>query len=373
MAPRWFRALPPSPLKAGTYTNKQTLTLSGADAGNYSFGGTVGDYTVTTLSLAGVLGAGSSTYGSSLVPGAVSFSNKVAGDVVSSASVSVTTTGNTSTSGNLKAGTYTGIQSVSGTLSGADAANYTFAGTTGNYTVTPLALVGAIGAGSSVYGASLVSGAVTFSNKVSGDVVNPDTVTISTAGNTSTSGNLKAGSYSGIQSVSGTLSGTDAANYTFAGTTGNYTVSKATLGGNITSGTSVYGAALSPGSATITTGILSSGTGTDVVTAGTVSVTTTGNTSNSGNLKAGTYTNKQTLALNGADAGNYSFGGTVGDYTVTTLSLAGVLGAGSSVYGSSLVPGAVTFSNKVSGDIVTAATPTINTTGNTSTSGNLKA
>ena len=167
----------------------------------------------------------------------------------------------------------------------ADATNYTFAGTTSNYTVTPLTLAGVLGAGSSVYGASLVPGTVTFSNKVGSDIVTAATPTINTAGNTSTSGNLKAGTYTGIQSVGSTLSGADAANYTFSGATGNYTVSKATLGGSIASGTSVYGAALAPGTASITSGIV----GSDQVSPGTVTVNTAGNTSTSGNLKAGTY------------------------------------------------------------------------------------
>ena len=67
------------------------------------------------------------------------------------------------------------------------------------------------------------------------------------------------------------------------------------------------------------------------------------------------------LLQQGGLPANYSFGGTVGNYTVSTLSLAGVLGAGSTVYGASLLPGAVTFSNKMGADVVTAATPTIST------------
>src|ERR1035437_9340904 len=74
--------------------------------------------------------------------------------------------------------------------------------------------------GSSIYGATLSAGAVNLGTVISGDVVSAGTVTVNTAGHTSTSNHLKAGSYTGIESVS-TLSGTDAANYSFTGATGN--------------------------------------------------------------------------------------------------------------------------------------------------------
>jgi hypothetical protein len=69
-----------------------------------------------------------------LAAGAVTLNNTVGIDVVSATGVTITTTDKTSTSGNLKAGTHTGIQSVTG-LTGADADNYTFADVKGDYQV----------------------------------------------------------------------------------------------------------------------------------------------------------------------------------------------------------------------------------------------
>ena len=92
--------------------------LSGADAANYTYASVVGNYTVNKLALTGSIAEASSTYGSSLAPGAATFTNAVGGDALGTATVSVSTTGNTSTSGNLNAGTYTGAQSVTA-LSGA--------------------------------------------------------------------------------------------------------------------------------------------------------------------------------------------------------------------------------------------------------------
>ena len=94
--------------------------------------------------------------------------------------------------------------------------------------ISPLALTGSISGGNSVYGAALMPGLVSFTNSISGDNVSSGGVAISTAGNTSTSGYLKAGNYMGIESVNG-LSGTDAANYSFAGIKGDYNVSQFAL------------------------------------------------------------------------------------------------------------------------------------------------
>ncbi len=356
-------------LTAGTHTGVETVTtLSGVDGGNYSFVGITGDYTVNTLALIGSLATGSSTYGAALAPGAVNFTNLVSGDLVNAGTVTVNTTALTSTSGNLVAGSHVGIESVGTILSGADAINYTFAGATGNYTVAPLALTGSISAGSSTYGSALIPGSASFTNVVGTDVVSASSVTVNTAGHTSTSGNLTAGTHTGIETVAG-LAGADAGNYTFAAITGDYTVSQLTLTGSIAAGSSTYGAALVPGAATLSGAITN-----DVLGTATVSVNTSGLTSTSGHLIAGTHTGIETVtALSGTDGGNYNFGGVTGDYTVNQLALNATVATGSSTYGASLAPGAAAFTNVVSGDAVTPGVVTVNTTGLTSTSGNLAA
>ena len=356
-------------LIAGTHTGIETVNaLGGADASNYTFASVTGTYTVSPLSLSGTIGAGSSTYGSTLAPGAANFTNAIAGDVLGTATVGVNTAGLTSTSGHLIAGTHSGIETVSA-LSGADAGNYTFASVTGTYTVSPLALSGTIGAGSSTYGSALAPGALTLTNTVTGDVVAGGAVTVNTAGLTSTSGHLTAGTHPGIESVGSSLSGADAANYTFAGATGNYTVSPLALGGTIGAGSSTYGATLAPGVANLTGAIAG-----DVLGTATIGVNSAGLTSTSGHLIAGTHGSIETIsALSGADGGNYSFAGITGSYTVTPLALAGTIGVGSSTYGSALAPGALTFTNSVTGDIVTGGAVTVNTAGQTSTSGHLTA
>ncbi len=63
----------------------------------------------------------------------------------------------------------------------------------GTLTINQLALTGSISTGSSVYGSTLALGTATFTNVVEGDNLGTATVTVNTAGHTSTSGNLNAG------------------------------------------------------------------------------------------------------------------------------------------------------------------------------------
>jgi len=363
-------------LNAGTYTGAETLasgTLSGTDAANYTVSnpGVTGTYMVTQLVLTGTLGAGSSVYGVALNPGIVTFDNVIDGDRVGAGAVAIATAGHLSSSGNLNAGTYSGIESVS-SLTGADAANYSLSGLTGDYSVSKLVLTGIITTGHSTYGAAYAPGNVIFNNAVAGDAVSAGLITVNSTGNQSSSGNLNVGSYEGIEKLTG-LSGADAGNYTVGNIQGSYGVSAAQLSVTIAGGSSVYGAALVPGAVTL--GGLIAG---DAVTSAGAVVNLTGHTSSSGNLNAGTYAGAESLAngtLSGADAGNYTLvnPGATGNYTVSQLVLTGTLAAGSSVYGAALSPGAVTFNNLIEGDMVSAGAVTINTAGNLSSSGHFNA
>ncbi len=337
-------------LNFGNYQQIAT-TLGGADAGNYSFAGfttPTANYTVSKLALAGAaIAASSSTYGDVLTPGAASFTNVLSGDTVTdTASVNTTTL---SGAGKPIVGSYT---QTTGAISGTDAGNYSltpFTTATSNYTITPLALTGAaIAASSSTYGDVLTPGAASFTNVLSGDTVT-DTASVNTT-TLSGAGKPIVGSYT---QTTGAISGTDAGNYSFAGfttPTANYTVSKLALtGAAIAASSSTYGDVLTPGAASFTN-VLSGDTVTD-----TASVNTT-TLSGAGKPIVGSYT-QTTGAISGTDAGNYSFAGfttPTANYTVSKLALAGAaIAASSSTYGDVLTPGAVSFTNVLSGDTVT--------------------
>ena len=218
-------------------TNGNLATITGLNLGDSSDGGLASNYyplstlgssiTITPLALTGAsIGAGNSIYGSAVTPGAVSFGNVIAGDVVG-ASASIVSP-SYSTSNLLNAG---GYAQTAGALSGADAGDYSFTGyttPTANYTVGQLALTGAsIGAGNSIYGSAVTPGAVSFGNVIAGDVVGASASIMSPS--YSTSNHLNAGSYA---QTAGALSGADAGDYSFTGyttPTANYTVAQLAL------------------------------------------------------------------------------------------------------------------------------------------------
>ena len=308
------------------------------------------------LALTGSISAGSSTYGSALNPGAATFNNVLPWDSLT-ATVAVNTAGNTSSSGHLKAGSYTGIEQVSG-LSGTDASDYTFSGVTGNYVVNKLALTAAIAASSSSYGSALNPGAVTLSGSLTGDLVSVGGATVNTS-TVSTSGHPNAGSYT--QSVGSTLGGTDAGDYTFAGSTtptANYAINPLALTAAIAASSSSYGSALNPGAVTLSGSL----TG-DLVSVGGATVNTS-TVSTSGHPNAGSYTQSVGSTLGGTDAGDYTFAGSTtptANYAINPLALTAAIAASSSSYGSALNPGAVTLSGSITGDLVSVGGATVNT------------
>jgi hypothetical protein len=152
---------------AGTYSLTYASGLSMANSSLSVYMGSANTWTINPKTLTGSIASGSSVYGSTLTAGAVTLTGVVNGDSVSTASVVINTAGLLSGAAYLKVGSHLGIQSVSSTLSGTGASNYTFAGATGDYTVTAKTLTGTIGSGSSVYGASLVAGG-SFSSGRSG-------------------------------------------------------------------------------------------------------------------------------------------------------------------------------------------------------------
>jgi filamentous hemagglutinin family protein len=184
------------------------IGVTGTDAGNYSFNTTAATTAnITPFALSGTISNGSSVYGAVLNPGVLTFGNTFAGDVVIAGTVTVNTAGLTSSSGNLTAGTHTGIQSVSG-VTGADAGNYTFAGVTGDYIVTPRALTVSAAAANRVYNGTTNATVALSDDRIAGDLMN--TSFGSTAFADKNAGVGKTVTVSGIS-----VAGPDSGNYTF--------------------------------------------------------------------------------------------------------------------------------------------------------------
>jgi hypothetical protein len=269
-------------------STKYSATLAAGEA----------DVRVAKLALTGSIATPSNfTYGDTLVAGAVGLTNKVGADVVSANGVNINISGNTSTSGNLKAGSYTGIQSVTG-LTGTDADNYTFANVKGDYKVDRKAIsLSGITAGTKIYDGSTAAPvnatAATFNGMVSGDVL--------TVASTGTFGNKNVGTAKTV-ALSNTLGGTDLENYTVTdqtSTTGSITPRAATISATPTQLT-FTGTTLNQAAPT-TSNLVA---GDDLTINGIAS-----------GQAEGTY--RSALALTGDDAANYTFTLTDADLVIT--------------------------------------------------------
>jgi filamentous hemagglutinin family protein len=336
---------------AGSITSFNGLVLSGSSASNYTLTGVSGSGKITPLVLTGSITTGSSTYGSTLLPGVASFTNAIPGDNLGVAQVVVNITGNTSTSGNLNAGNYTGIESLS-SLSGPDAGNYTFARVTGNYTVLPgIVSITGITAANKVYdGMTTASlyGTGVLSGVFSGDTVNL-LGTLSGAFADKKVGTNKVVSLSG-----GSITGLDAGNYILtnpAGLTANITPASLTLTG-LAANNKVYDATTA---ATLSgTGVLSGVLLTDTVN---LSGTLSGVFADK-NVANGKVVTVSGSIITGKDAGNYTLtapAGLTANITPTSLSVNAV--SASKVYdGGTNSSGTVLISGLVGSDTLTGAT-----------------
>ena len=358
-------------VKAGTYQQASSSTLSGVDSGNYTltaYTSPSATYTVTALPITvSAIAPASSAYGAAISTGAVTLNGVLASDTVGSASAISSPL--YSSSLHLKAQAFNQT-AASNSLNGADAGNYSltaFTTSTPNYTVTPIAVNGTIAAAASTYAAALAPGAVSLTGKLVGDVVTSTASLVSPA--MSASNNVKVGSYN---QTATTLSGNDAGNYTLAGITTsnlNYQVNPLAITvSSISNASSVYGSLLTPGVVN-----LSGVQGVDAVSGSASVINLLYSSSN--NVKAGTYPQRASSLLTGNDAANYSLSAYTtpsSNYTVSALPITvGSIAPAASNYGATVAPGAVTLNGVLGSDLVSSAASIVSAS--YSTSAHLKA
>ncbi len=333
-------------LKVGSY-NQAVNTLTGIDSGNYTLSAyttTTPNYVVTPLALSGSIAGVNVNYGSALTPGLVTLTGGLSGDSLSSTASLVAAV--YSSSGRLTVGSY---QQTASVLGGSDASNYTFSGVTtpsANYVVAPISVNASVAAVSLNYGLANAPGGVSLTGVLSGDAVQSVAQIANTVN--SSSGRLRVGNYS---QTLGPLSGTDARNYTLSNggaSFDNYSVKPLAITvASIAPATSIYASSTTPGSVALT-GVL----GADQVASQASIVNPL--LSSSKNLAAGAY-NQAASLLSGSDAGNYSlsaFTTASPNYTVKPLSITASIAPSTSVYGATLVPGAVALGGVIKGDEV---------------------
>ncbi|WP_242478459.1 YDG domain-containing protein [Rubrivivax gelatinosus] len=312
-------------------------SLSGSDAGNYtlSSSNTTTTATITAKAISGTIVADGKVYdGTTAAATSGTLSGVIDGD-----SVTLATSGSFA---DKNAGVGKTVN-VAGSLSGGDAGNYTLSSnTTTTATITAKAISGAIVANGKVYDGTT---SATTSGTLSG-VIDGDTVALATSGAFAD----KNASVGKTVTVSGSLSGSDAGNYTLSSsnTTTTATITAKAITGAIVADGKVYDG---------TTAAATSGTLSGVIDGDSVALATRGSFAdkNAGVGKTVTVAGE----LSGTDAGNYtlSSSNTTTTATITAKAISGTIVADGKVYdGTTSATTSGTLSGVIDGDSVALAT-----------------
>ncbi|WP_308925165.1 YDG domain-containing protein [Janthinobacterium sp. J1-1] len=309
----------------------QNASLSGVDAANYVLNSTTGatSATITQRELALGFAVAGKTYDGNTAATVGITDNRIAGDVLTA------TASGAFADKNAGANKTVAVQNAS--LSGADAANYVLTSTTGatSATITQRELALGITAAGKTYDGNTAATVAITDNRVAGDVLT------ATASGAFADKNAGANKVVTVQNAS--LSGTDAANYVLASTTGatSASIAQRALALSFAAAGKIY-----DGSTAATVAITDNRVAGDMLTA-----TATGAFAdkNAGNNKVVTV---QNASLSGVDAANYVLNSTTGvsSATITQRELAlGFAAAGKTYDGNTAATVAVT-DNRIAGD-----------------------
>jgi hypothetical protein len=334
------------------------LTLSGADAGNYTLTQptTTADITPKSLTVSGIT-ANDKVYdgntSATLNTGAAALVGVIGGDVVT-----LNTSGAAGAFGDKNVGNGKTVIVSGLTIGGADAGNYSLTqpATTADITAKGLTVSG-ITANNKVYDgnttATLNTGSAALVGVVGGDDVTPDT---SSAAGTFSDKNVGTGKTVTVSGLA--LSGADAGNYTVTQptTTADITAKALTVSG-ITANNKVY-----DGSTTATLNTSAAAlvgvVGGDIVTLTTSGASGVFSDANVGTAKTVTVSG---LTIGGADVGNYTLTqpATTADITAKALTVSGIT-ANNKVYDgnttATLNTGSAVLMGVIGGDDVTLDT-----------------
>jgi filamentous hemagglutinin family protein len=350
------------------------ISLSGSDAGNYALlstsATTSGSITPRPLNVTGLSGitAVDRVYDGTLgvqvsVSGPL---GSASGDIVAGDNVTVNVPGTGLTGGTMltkQVGQNKSVVLSGLSLSGSDAGNYAIAGTAGlTVNITPRQVTASYAAADKVYDGTT---AATISAS-SSDLIAGDTVTLAATGTFSGSDGRNAGVNKAVAVQGGSLSGTDATNYSLVNTTSsvNASITPKTVTATYSGGSRVYDG---------TTAAAVARTNTGLIAGDTVALTETATFTGAGAKNVGTGKNIDItgITLSGADAGNYALlsttASTTGTITPRPLNVTGLGGitATDRVYDGT-VNVQVTVSGTIgsaSGDVIAGDNVTVNVPG----------
>ncbi|MDB4904147.1 MAG: Fibronectin type domain protein, partial [Mucilaginibacter sp.] len=323
----------------GKTVNTTGITITGADAANYSYNTSATSLAdITQAQLTITASGGTKVYDGKTAASAMTLGdNRVSGDVLTDAYGSAdfadknVATGKTVTTGGI-------------TVTGTDAANYSYNATaTSLADITQAQLTVTASGGTKVYDGKTTASAMTLGdNRVSGDVLTDAYGSADFADKNVATG--KTVTTSGI-----TVTGTDAGNYSYNATaTSLADITQAQLTITASGGTKVYDGKTTASAMTLGDNRVSGDVLTDAYTAADFA---------DKNVGTGKTVTTSGITVTGTDAGNYS-------YNATTTSLADITQAqltitasgGTKVYDGKTAASAMTLGdNRVSGDVLTDA------------------
>ncbi len=310
-----YNTVVPSAATGGTFT-----------ASNYSITYANGTITVNAASLTVTANNVSKTYGTALTGGSGSTAFTSSGLQNSETIGSVTITYGTGSAATAGVNTYNTIVPSAATGGTFSAGNYSITYANGTITVSEASLTITANNVNKSYGSTLTGGSgstdFTTSGLQNSETVGSVTITYGTGSAASAAVNTYNGSVTPSAATGGTFS---SGNYSITYTDGNITVT--------TRAVTVLGTRAFDGGTAAAFGILSitNKVGSDDVSFGSGSGTVA-----SKNVGSQSITSFGTLALNGADAGNYTLSGASGSVNITAKAITVTADAGQSkVYGQS--------------------------------------
>ncbi|MGN6820978.1 MAG: YDG domain-containing protein [Sphingomonas sp.] len=314
-------------------------SLTGADAGNYSFvipSSALADILKKAVT-AGVVVNNKTYDGTTTGSGTVTLNGIVAGDAV-------TTSGTTFTFADKNAGSGKTVTVAGTTIGGADAGNYSITIPASAFAdILKKALTATVAANNKTYdGTTAGTGTVSLNGVVAGD-------TVGTGGTTFTFADKNAGTGKAVNVAGTTLTGADASNYTLTiPASALADILKKAITANVTANAKTYDGTTA-GTGTVTLNGVVAG---DAV--GTNGTTFTFSDKNAGTGKTVTVAG---TTLTGADAGNYTFtipASALADILKKAIT-AGVAVDNKTYDGTTTGTGTVTLNGLIAGDAVTTS------------------
>ena len=313
------------------------ISISGADAGNYTLAATTVTTTaaITAKSLTVTASASNKTYDGTTTASVTLTSDKVAADALTISYVSADF--DTKNTGSGKTVTVTGLA-----ISGADASNYTLAATTATTTasITTRTLTVTATADNKTY-----DGYTTATVILSSDKAGSDVLTITNAAANFNNKNVGTGKTVNVTGIA--ISGVDASNYTLAATIATTTASitTKTLTVSVSANDKTY-----DGNTSASVTLTSDKVATDVVT-----ISNTSADFNNKNVGTGKTVTVVGIAMSGADAPNYTLASTtataIAAITARTLTVAAV--ATNKTYDGTTTASVTLSSDRVGSDAIT--------------------